>query len=308
MLLSAALAARYSAIMNLRDFFLVLLVCFIWAVHTIISKLVVSGMEMPPLFYAAVRYALVGIFALPWLFPLPRPLGRVALVGLLMGGGGFAFFFSGIRYATPSSTAIVSQLGLPMTALLSMLLLKEIPDRKRWIGMALTFAGAVVVMWEPGGIDLSGGLVLIAAAAFVGSLAAVLMKQIHGVEPIQFQAWVGLTSFPLLACLTLAFEQDQIGKAMMGGWPFVAAVVFSAVIVSLCAHTIYYGLILRYPANLIAPLMVINPLMTVVLGILITDDPFGTRVAAGSAVALLGVILITVSPEQMRRAIRRKRS
>jgi drug/metabolite transporter (DMT)-like permease len=293
--------------MNLRDFFLVLLVCFVWAIHTIISKVVVSGMEMPPLFYAAVRYALVAVFALPWLFPLPRPLGRVALVGLLMGGGGFAFFFSGIRYATPSSTAIVSQLGLPMTALLSMMLLKEIPDRKRWIGMALTFAGAVVVMWEPSGFALSGGLLLIAAAAFVGSLAAVLMKQIHGVEPIQFQAWVGLTSFPLLTALTLGVEHDQIGKAMAAGWPFVAAVVFSAVVVSLVAHTIYYGLILRYPANLIAPLMVINPLMTVVLGILITNDPFGVRIAVGSAVALFGVLLITISPEQVRRVMKRVR-
>ena len=91
---------------------------------------------------------------------------------------------------------------------------------------------------------------------------------------------------------------------MTAGWPFVAAVVFSALVVSLVAHTIYYGLILRYPANLIAPLMVINPLMTVVLGILVTDDPFGARIAVGSAVALFGVLLITISPEQVRRALR----
>ena len=99
--------------MSLRDFSLLVVVCLIWAAHTIISKLVVSGMEIPPLFYAAIRYALVALFALPWLFPLPRPLGRTALVGLMMGGGGFAFFFSGIKTATPSSSAVVLQLGLP---------------------------------------------------------------------------------------------------------------------------------------------------------------------------------------------------
>jgi drug/metabolite transporter (DMT)-like permease len=53
--------------------------------------------------------------------------------------------------------------------------------------------------------------------------------------------------------------------------------------------------------------MVINPLMTVVLGILVTDDPFGARIAVGSAVALFGVLLITISPEQVRRAIQRVR-
>ena len=294
--------------MSLRDFSLLVVVCLIWAAHTIISKLVVSGMEIPPLFYAAIRYALVALFALPWLFPLPRPLGRTALVGLMMGGGGFAFFFSGIKTATPSSSAVVLQLGLPMTTLLSMALLGEMPDRKRWIGIVLTFLGAVLVMWEPGGMALTGGLAFIALSAFVGSLAAVMMKQIDGVQPLQFQAWVGIASAPPLLLLTLGLEADQAAKAVAGGWPFVAAVLFSAVVVSLVAHTIYYGLILKYPANVIAPLMVINPLMTVALGVAVTGDPFDTRIALGTTIALLGVLLVTLSRDQVARLLGRPRT
>jgi O-acetylserine/cysteine efflux transporter len=294
--------------MSLRDFSLLVVVCLIWAAHTIISKLVVSGMEIPPLFYAAIRYALVALFALPWLFPLPRPLGRTALVGLMMGGGGFAFFFSGIKTATPSSSAVVLQLGLPMTTLLSMALLGEMPDRKRWIGIVLTFLGAVLVMWEPGGMALTGGLAFIALSAFVGSLAAVMMKQIDGVQPLQFQAWVGIASTPPLLLLTLGLEADQAAKAVAGGWPFVAAVLFSAVVVSLVAHTIYYGLILKYPANVIAPLMVINPLMTVALGVAVTGDPFDTRIALGTTIALLGVLLVTLSRDQVARLLGRPRT
>jgi O-acetylserine/cysteine efflux transporter len=294
--------------MSLRDFSLLVVVCLIWAAHTIISKLVVSGMEIPPLFYAAIRYALVALFALPWLFPLPRPLGRTALVGLMMGGGGFAFFFSGIKTATPSSSAVVLQLGLPMTTLLSMALLGEMPDRKRWIGIVLTFLGAVLVMWEPGGMALTGGLAFIALSAFVGSLAAVMMKQIDGVQPLQFQAWVGIASTPPLLLLTLGLEADQAAKAVAGGWPFVAAVLFSAVVVSLVAHTIYYGLILKYPANVIAPLMVINPLMTVALGIVVTGDHFDTRIALGTTIALLGVLLVTLSRDQVARLLGRPRT
>ncbi len=133
--------------MNLRDFCLLLLVCFIWSVHTIISKVVVSDMEIPPFFYAAIRYALVAIFALPWLFPLPSAPMRTAFVGLLMGGGGFAFFFAGIRTATPSSSAVVLQLGLPMTIILSLLHFREMPDRIRWLGIGLTFSGAQIVIF-----------------------------------------------------------------------------------------------------------------------------------------------------------------
>src|SRR6478735_6366912 len=101
--------------MTLRDFLLMLLVCLTWATHTIVSKLVVSGMDIPPLFYAGVRYGIVAVVTLPWLLPVPRPRWRIALVGFLMGGGGFALFFLGIKTATPSSSAIVGQLGLPIT-------------------------------------------------------------------------------------------------------------------------------------------------------------------------------------------------
>src|SRR4051812_33419029 len=98
--------------MNLRDLALVLLVCLAWAAHTIISKIVVSGMEIPPLFYAAIRFGLVAAIAGPWLFPAPKPRWRIALAGLLMGGGSFALFFMGIKTASPSSSAVVQQLGL----------------------------------------------------------------------------------------------------------------------------------------------------------------------------------------------------
>lgn len=280
--------------MNLRDFSLLLLVCFGWAAHTIISKIVVSGMEIPPLFYAAIRYALVAVFAVPWLLPMPKPRWRILLVGFLMGGGGFALFFIGIKTASPSSSAVVQQLGLPMTALLSMVLLGERIQLKRGLGMVLTFLGAVLVMLDPNGLAVSGGLVFIAIGVFAGSVASVMMKQIDGVRPLQFQAWVGLTSVIPLSLLSVTFESGQLARASDAGWLFAAAVLFSALFVSLLTHTIYYGLILRHPASLIAPLMLMSPLMTVALGILITGDKFDARTTFGSALALTGVLVISL--------------
>jgi O-acetylserine/cysteine efflux transporter len=281
--------------MTLRDFSLLLLVCLTWAAHTIVSKIVVSGMEIPPLFYAAVRYAIVALVALPWLLPMPRPRWRILLVGFLMGGGGFALFFMGIRTATPSNAAVVGQLGLPITTLLSVAMLGERIHWKRGLGIALTFLGGMLVMWNPSdGFAVSGGLVLILASAFAGSLAAVLMKQMSGVEPLQFQAWVGLTSVVPLTFLSAGFESGQLAQASQAGWPFVAAVLFSALVVSLLGHTFYYGLIRKYPANLIAPLIVMNPLMTVILGILVTGDRFDIRTAFGTVIALCGVMIITL--------------
>lgn len=281
--------------MAFRDFLLMFFVCFVWAAHTVLSKIVVSGMEIPPLFYAAIRFSIVGLVALPWLLPAPRPTWRMLLVGFLMGGGGFALFFLGIRTASPSSAAIVSQLGLPITTLLSVAMLGETIHWRRGLGIALTFIGGVLVMWDPGSeFPLSGGLVLILCSTVAGSVAAVMMKQVKGVRPLQFQAWIGLASVAPLILLTTSLETGQAARAMEAGWAFVAALLFSALIVSLVAHTIYYGLIGKYPANLIAPLTIMTPLLTVAMGLVVTGDRFDGRMTLGTGLALCGVLIIAL--------------
>src|SRR6476659_4042947 len=121
--------------MTPRHLSLLLLACSLWAAHTIVSKIVVSGMDVPPLFYATVRYGVVALVALPWLLPVPRPAWRIICVGFLMGGGGFALFFLGLKTATPSSAAIVGQLSLPLTILLSIAMLGENISPRRALGV-----------------------------------------------------------------------------------------------------------------------------------------------------------------------------
>jgi O-acetylserine/cysteine efflux transporter len=285
--------------MALRDFALIVLVCLVWATNNIISKFVVADLAVPPLFYAAVRFALVALITLPWLFPMPRPRWRLLVVALLMGGGNFALLLIGLQTATASAAAVVIQLGVPITTLLSMVMLGERVRWRRGIGISLTLAGALTVMWDPGGFVVSTGLLFVVAAAFLGSLGAVMMKQMGGVRPLQFQAWVGFASFWPLAALSFLLEPASIPAAQAAGWPFIAAVVFSAVIVSVAAHTAYYGLIQRYEANLISPLTLMTPLATIALGVVIMSDPFGLKMAIGTAVALAGVLIIALRPNQV---------
>jgi len=280
--------------MPLRDFALLAAMCLVWAFSNVLSKHVVSGLDVPPLFYAAARFALVALCTFPFLWPAPRPLWRLTAVALLMGGANFALMFVGLKYSTPSSAAVVLQLGMPMTTILSIFFLGERVRWRRGLGIALTFAGAMAVMWDPHGFSLSFGLSLVAAAAFMGSLGAVLMKQMEGVKPFTYQAWVGWTSVWPLMALSLWLEPGGAAQAMAAGWQFYAAVVFSALVVSLVAHTVYYQLIQRYEANLISALTLMTPLATIALGVALLGDPFGPRMLIGSAVALAGVLIIAL--------------
>jgi O-acetylserine/cysteine efflux transporter len=280
--------------MALRDFALLVLICLVWAANNIISKIVVTQWGIPPIFYAVVRFAIVAACTLPWLLPAPRPIWRIVAVAVLMGGCNFALMFMGLRTSSPSAAAIVLQLGVPITTLLSVVMLGERIHWRRGIGIAMTMAGALVVMWHPEGLTLSPGLMLVAAATFAGSLGAVMMKQVEGVKPLRFQAWVGFCSvWPLLA-LTFLTEDGQWTAVAETGWPFWAAVIFSALVVSVIIHTAYYALIIRYEANLISPLTLMTPLATIAMGVAITNDVFDARMAIGSALALLGVLIVAV--------------
>lgn len=297
--LARAAATGHLAPVSLRDFFLLALVCLTWAGNNIVSKVVVTDLGVPPLFYAAFRFVIVAAAAARWLWPMPRPRWRLLIVALLMGGGNFSLMFIGLQTATPSSAAVVLQLSAPITTLFSMFMLGEQVRWRRGIGIALAFTGATLVMWDPGGFVVSTGLLFVLGATVLGSLGSVMMKQMEGVTPLQFQAWVGLVSIVPLIPLSAALEPDAVPAAVAAGWPFLAAVLFSALFVSLVAHTLYFGLIQRYEANLVAPLTLMTPLATIGLGVALLGDPFGPRMVAGTAIALAGVLIIAVRGNQV---------
>lgn len=280
--------------MRARDFVLLVLVCLVWGYSNVLSKIVVGPWGVPPLFFAALRFAVVVIATLPWLLPMPRPRGRIALIALLMGAGNFALLFLGLQTASPSAAAVVIQVGVPFTTLLSVVLLGERIHWRRGLGIALTLAGVVLVVWNPNGVALSAGLWFVVGAAFAGSLGAVLMKQVDSVAPLRFQAWVGLVSLLPLALASALWERGQWASATAVGWPFVAALLFAALVVSVVAHTTYYGLIQRYEANLLAPLTLMTPLATIAFGVLLTGDTLTTRMIWGAALALAGVLVVAM--------------
>ncbi|WP_088181906.1 DMT family transporter [Sphingobium sp. Z007] len=283
--------------MPLRDFLIFLAICVAWALNTIVSKLVVTDMAVPPLFYAAVRTLVVGALLYRYLFPMPAQIWRVCVVTLLVGGGGFALIFIGLQTATPSSAAVVILSQTPLTILFAVLLLGEKVGIRRFTGMLLTLAGVLVVLFDPVGMHGSIGLIFVGLCALAGSLGSVMLKQLP-TEPIRLQAWGGVSSSIVLIPISLLLEKGQWTAMGAAGWHFVAALLFSAVVVSVIAHTTYYGLLQRYDANMIAPLTLMTPILTIAFGALITGDPIGWRLIAGALLAVGGVMIIAIRPSR----------
>jgi drug/metabolite transporter (DMT)-like permease len=279
--------------MKPRHLALLVLVCLIWASNNIMSKLIVGTLHVPPLFFTALRFALVALVTLPWLLPMPRPTWRILLIGLFMGGGSFGLMFIALYWVSPSEAAVVVQASVPITALLSIVMLGERIRWRRGIGIALALAGVLLVMYQPG-FRLSAGMLFLLASAICGSFGAVMMKQMGDIAPLRFQAWVGLVGLCVVGPLSLLFEPGALDAAIDVGWPIVACLFYAALVTSVFAHTAYYFLIARYEANLVAPLTLLTPLMTIALGVWITGDHINAKMIAGSAIALTGVLIVAL--------------
>lgn len=294
--------------MPLRDFALIVGVCVLWASNNVVSKYAISVLGVAPLLYAALRFVLVAILTARWLLPARPPVWRLALIGVLMGAGNFGLFFLGMKDATVASAAIVAQVGVPVSALFSMVVLRERIRPWRAFGILLTLAGTVAIIWDGGALALSGGLLFVAAGASMGALAAVLIKTIDGVKPLQLQAWVSFSSlWPLLA-LSAILEPGAWHAGVWGHWQVWACIAYSGICASLIAHTVFYGLLQRHDATVIMPLTLMMPMFAVLMGVLFFGEALSARLLAGGAVVLVGVLFIVLRGAQMAALMARARA
>src|SRR3546814_18237186 len=74
----------------------------------------------------------------PWLLPMPRPAWRIVAIALCLGGGSFSLIFVGLQTVSPFEAAILLQLVVPFTMMLSVLVLGERIYSRRGLDIALT--------------------------------------------------------------------------------------------------------------------------------------------------------------------------
>lgn len=281
-----------------RDLALLVGISGIWGFNLIAAKVGVT--EIPPILFTALRFGLLSVVTLPFLKVFPGQMRPLLVAAGLSGALQFALLFAGLALAHDVSTvAIASQLGIPITTLLSVWLLKETIRWRRILGIVLAFGGVAVIAFDPGVLVYSNGLGLVIASCVAGSLGLTYIKRLNGIGPLQLQAWLAVTAWPLLLGLSFVFEQGQwaaLRGASLTGW---GALVFTSLINSLFAHTAMFYLIQRYPVTSVAPLTLLSPIFSIVFGVTLLDDQLSPRMVLGGALTLLGILIVALRDRRM---------
>src|SRR5688500_412000 len=175
--------------MPARDLLIALVVCLAWAGNFLTSALALR--ELPPLLFTALRLGLLCVLLGAFLRrPAPGQWPRLLAIAVCTGVLNFGLSFWALKLADDlSSPAIVLQSFVPMSVLLAWALLGERFAWRTGTAIALSFAGVLVLAFDPLVLDNPAALLLMLVAAFFLAVGTVLMRGLQAMDRYGMQAW-----------------------------------------------------------------------------------------------------------------------
>ncbi len=253
--------------------------------------------DIPPLFYAAFRMTFVALLMLPFLKWHKGQMGPVLIGGLGFGALNYAFMFPAMGMTTASAAAVAIELYMPISILLGVLILGERIRGWSIFGILLAFLGVVVIGLTGSG-EVAGplfvtGILLIVCGAFSEACGAIAVKRTKDIRPSELVAWFAIVGTVVLWPLTLLLETDQarVFEPELR-WPFLAAMIYSVLLVSILAHGSYYWLLTRLPIQVVTPSGLLTTVIGVAGGLFLLGEPLSMGLFAGVAITLSGVAIV----------------
>jgi O-acetylserine/cysteine efflux transporter len=287
--------------MKSGDLLLALLANTAWAFNFIAGKTGVT--QFQPFLFTSLRFAVLLLVLLPFLRWIPGQMGGVLGIALVQGVLHFSLVFAGLEASGDiASVAIASQLYVPFSALLAVVMLGERLDPRRLLGIASAFGGVLVIGFDPVVFHHLDALLLITAGALAMAVATIQMRQLRGVGVFALQVWIALCATPALALLSLLFEHGQEAAVRSATALELAAPVYSALGASLIGHGIVYYLLGRYPVSVTTPLMLLSPVLAVAFGVLLWGDVLTWKLILGGGMTLAGIVVINLPAPRHRAA------
>lgn len=277
---------------------LLLLTMTVWGSTFMVTKELIA--IWPPFTLAFVRVAVGTLVLLP--FALSRkapgarlPWGAVWSMGLIGVALYYLVFNMAMVHVSASQGALV-QASIPaMTALVAVLWLRERASSLRWLGIALSVGGVLIVFSgsgaDSGQSSLLGNLLMFASVVCWGLYTA-LAKRVAGFDSLVITTAVTGTGALLLLPLA-GYEIVMANRAGDGlpplpliGW---AELLYLGVVASGMAYLLYNASLRHLDASEVGVYTNLIPIVGVLTGVIVLGEPLSTRAVIGGLVVMLGV-------------------
>ena len=263
--------------------------------------------EVPPFLLAAMRFFVAGVVLYVWMAargersPRAREWASIFLLAIFIFVVDYGLVFWAEQRVPSGLTAVMLGTIPAFTALSEIIFLRTQKLTLRLAAALLIGMGGVVVLMSHslalGGapIEMAGAVGLI-FSAMSWSVASALMRKLPLPESKGMssgaQMLAGSVMLGIIAVASGEFRGFQFSTVSVTAWYALAyLIVFGSII----AFTAYVWLIHHEPPTKVGTYAYVNPVIAVLLGYFILDEPLGLRTILGTVCVLVSVIVITTT-------------
>ena len=205
-------------------------------------------------------------------------------------------FFVGISFLPLATAATIMFMAPVILTILSIPLLGEKVGPRRWVGIAIGFAGAVVIM-RPGSESFQLSLLIVLAAAFTHAIYQIFTRKLGTRDkPITSLFYTGITG--ALAMTAVApFYWQPVAAA---DWPLFVFAGIAGGIGHLCLIRAFR----QAPASVVAPFSYSSLLWATAFGYLLFDDLPDAWTLGGAAMIIASGLYIFHREQTLKRQAR----
>lgn len=285
------------------DSFLAWYFVTIWGSGFLASKI---GMQYaPPFTFLTLRF-LFGIACMIPIVLIVRPqwpasraeLGHVIVAGLFM----HAIHLGGSHYTqylgvSAGITAVLLTVQPLLTAVVASRWLGEQLSRRQWLGIAVGFAGVVLVVWHK--IDIREMTIASLCAVIVALLAVTTGTLYQRVfcPRVDLRA-SALVQFVASALVLVPLAWFVEGFRVTWAWPMLGAIVFLVIAASILAVSALHTLMRHGEATRVTSLFYLTPVFAVVLEFALFDIVPTWVSMIGIGITCAGVALVAWKKDQ----------
>ncbi len=227
-----------------------------------------------------------------------NPRDGLAIVGLGFLGYYFASYldFLGLQYITASLERLILYLNPTLVLLLGWVMHRQAVNGRRIAAMGLSYAGVLVVFGHE--VTLEGPNVTLGVGLVFGSALAYALYLIFSgqmVKRIGSMRLVGLASIAACMFSLIQFLWVQPMAVSAIPMPVWYLSLLNAVFCTVAPVLMVMMAVERIGASLAAQAGMVGPMSTLILGVLVLDEPFNQWVILGTLLVLSGVYMVSRS-------------
>jgi drug/metabolite transporter (DMT)-like permease len=259
------------------------------------------GVDAVTLIMLRMLFALPLFLAMAWWASRGQPplRGRewAGVVGLGVLGYYLSSFldFAGLQYVTASFERLVLYLNPTLVLLLGWLLYRKPVRRTHLLGMAISYAGVLLVFGHEIGVvghDAAWGATLVFASAITYAIYLVYSGQL--VRQLGSLRLVGMaTSVACVCCIAQFVVLRPLDTAFAVAPQVLWLSVLNATLCTAVPVLLVMMAIERIGPALAAQTGMVGPLSTILMGVLILGEPFTSWIAAGTVLVIAGIYVFT---------------